>query len=79
MLYRGDYWQCAMIIPKGGFEKLKAEGLSGFRARLRSVAGFARDRVDSRNPTAPVLNRLDDRPVASARAMPIDCADHGSV
>src|SRR5205085_3887585 len=47
MLYRGDYWQCAMVIPKGGFDKLKAEGLSGFRARLRSVAGFARDRVDS--------------------------------
>jgi len=46
MLYRGDYWQCAMIIPKGGFAQLKAEGLSGFRARLRTVAGFARDRVD---------------------------------
>lgn len=47
MLYRGDYWQCAMIIPKGGFAKIKAEGLSGFRARLRSVAGFARDRVEA--------------------------------
>ncbi len=47
MLYRGAYWQCAMIIPKGGFEKLKSEGLSGFRARVRSVAGFARDRVES--------------------------------
>jgi len=47
MLFRGSYWQCAMIIPKGGFEKLKAEGLSGFRARIRSVAGFARDRVET--------------------------------
>jgi|SRR5579871_255696 len=47
MLYRGDYWQCALIIPKGGFSQLKAEGLSGFRSRLRAVAGFARDRVDS--------------------------------
>jgi 2-polyprenyl-6-methoxyphenol hydroxylase-like FAD-dependent oxidoreductase len=47
MLYRGDYWQCAMVIPKGGFEKLKAEGLSGFRARLRTVAGFARERVET--------------------------------
>src|SRR5262249_7760248 len=47
MLYRGDYWQCAMIIPKGGFARIKAEGMSSFRARLRSVAGFARDRVDS--------------------------------
>jgi len=47
MLNRRDYWQCAMIIPKGGFAALKAEGLSGFHARLRSCAGFARDRVDA--------------------------------
>ncbi|MGZ5932282.1 MAG: FAD-dependent oxidoreductase [Rhizomicrobium sp.] len=47
MLNRHDYWQCAMIIPKGGFAALKAEGLGGFRARLRSCAGFARDRVES--------------------------------
>ncbi|HWA91375.1 MAG TPA: FAD-dependent oxidoreductase [Rhizomicrobium sp.] len=47
MLYRGDYWQCALIIPKGAFATMKAEGLTGFRARLRTVAGFARDRVES--------------------------------
>lgn len=47
MLNRHDYWQCAMIIPKGGFAALKAEGISGFHARLRSCAGFARDRVES--------------------------------
>jgi len=47
MLYRGDHWQCAFLIPKGGLETLKAEGISGFRSRLRSVAGFARDRADT--------------------------------
>jgi 2-polyprenyl-6-methoxyphenol hydroxylase-like FAD-dependent oxidoreductase len=47
MLYRGDYWQCALIIPKGGFDAMKAEGITGFRARLRSVAGFARERVET--------------------------------
>lgn len=47
MLFREHYWQCAMIIPKGGYAALKAEGLSGFRARLRSVAGFARDRIET--------------------------------
>jgi 2-polyprenyl-6-methoxyphenol hydroxylase-like FAD-dependent oxidoreductase len=47
MLYRGDYWQCALIIPKGGFDTMKAEGITGFRARIRSVAGFARDRVET--------------------------------
>ncbi|HEY0300003.1 MAG TPA: FAD-dependent oxidoreductase [Rhizomicrobium sp.] len=47
MLFRGDYWQCAMVIPKGGFAQLKAEGLGGFQARLRSAAGFARDRAET--------------------------------
>ncbi len=47
MLYRGDYWQCALVIPKGGLAAMKAEGITGFRARLRSVAGFARERGDT--------------------------------
>ena len=47
MLARGDYWQCALIIPKGAFAGLKAEGITGFRARLRTVAGFARERVEA--------------------------------
>ena len=47
MLYRGDYWQCAFVIPKGAFATMKAEGLTGFRARLRTVAGFARERVET--------------------------------
>ena len=47
MLYRGDYWQCALLIPKGGLMELKKEGLSGFLARLRTAAGFARDRVEA--------------------------------
>jgi 2-polyprenyl-6-methoxyphenol hydroxylase-like FAD-dependent oxidoreductase len=47
MLARGDYWQCALVIPKGAYAALKQEGLTGFRARLRTVAGFARERVES--------------------------------
>ena len=47
MIYRTDYWQCAYLIPKGGFDAIKAEGLSKFRARLKSIAGFAADRVDA--------------------------------
>jgi len=47
MLYRGDYWQCAFVIPKGGFEEIKAAGLSAFRSRLGEIAGFARDRVET--------------------------------
>jgi 2-polyprenyl-6-methoxyphenol hydroxylase-like FAD-dependent oxidoreductase len=46
MIFRTDYWQCAYLIPKGGFDAIKAEGLSKFRARLKSIAGFAAGRVD---------------------------------
>ncbi len=45
MIYRGDYWQCAYVIPKGEFEALKAKGIGALQARLADVAGFARDRV----------------------------------
>ncbi len=46
MIWRGDYWQCALVIAKGGYDTIKAEGLSKFRTRLKAVAGFAADRVD---------------------------------
>jgi len=47
MLNRRDYWQCAMVIPKGAFALMQTEGLESFRARLRTCAGFARDRVET--------------------------------
>ncbi len=46
MIYRTDYWQCAFLIPKGGFDTIKADGLVKFRDRLKQIAGFAADRVD---------------------------------
>jgi 2-polyprenyl-6-methoxyphenol hydroxylase-like FAD-dependent oxidoreductase len=45
MLNRGDYFQCAFVIPKGGFDALKAEGLDAFRDRIAAAAPFMRDRV----------------------------------
>ena len=47
MLYRGDYWQCAYVIPKGAFEQIRSQGLPAFRAKLKAIAGFARGRVDT--------------------------------
>jgi 2-polyprenyl-6-methoxyphenol hydroxylase-like FAD-dependent oxidoreductase len=47
MLYRHDYWQCAMVIPKGGLDALKADGFDAFLTRLRGAAGFAADRVEA--------------------------------
>ena len=45
-LDRGDYWQCAYVIRKGGIEALRARGLAAFREDLATVAPFLRDRVD---------------------------------
>jgi len=46
MIYRTDYWQCAYLIPKGSFDTIKADGLTKFRSRLKSIAGFAAGRID---------------------------------
>lgn len=40
MINRGDYWQCGYVIPKGGFDALRADGLPSFRARLVQQAPF---------------------------------------
>jgi 2-polyprenyl-6-methoxyphenol hydroxylase-like FAD-dependent oxidoreductase len=45
MLDRGDYWQCAYVIPKGGIDRIKAEGLDAFRARVVAMSPFLADRV----------------------------------
>jgi len=47
MIDRGDYWQCAFVVPKGGFDKIKQDGIASFRARLKKAAGFAADRIDA--------------------------------
>ena len=38
MLDRGDYWQCAFVIAKGGAEAILARGIAAFRDDLRTVA-----------------------------------------
>jgi 2-polyprenyl-6-methoxyphenol hydroxylase-like FAD-dependent oxidoreductase len=43
---RGDYWQCAFVIPKDGAEALRAEGLPAFRARIAALAPELADRLD---------------------------------
>jgi 2-polyprenyl-6-methoxyphenol hydroxylase-like FAD-dependent oxidoreductase len=53
MLNRGDYWQCAYVIPKGGIETVKREGLAAFRDRVSEIEPFLKDRVGE-------LNSFDD-------------------
>ena len=35
---RGDYWQCAQIIEKGGFAPIEARGIAAFRERIVEIA-----------------------------------------
>ena len=45
MLNRGDYWQCAYVIPKGGIDVVKREGLPAFRERVLELSPFLADRI----------------------------------
>lgn len=45
MLDRGDYWQCAYVIPKGDHEKIKARGIDAFRASVVKFSPFLKRRI----------------------------------
>ena len=34
MINRGEHWQCAFVIPKGGFNELRRKGLEAFRLAI---------------------------------------------
>jgi 2-polyprenyl-6-methoxyphenol hydroxylase-like FAD-dependent oxidoreductase len=45
MLNRGDYWQCAFVIAKGGLEAIKQKGLDAFRATIGGLMRIAGERM----------------------------------
>ena len=45
MLNRGDYWQCAYVIPKGGIDRVKEKGLPAFRDAIVDMSPFLADRI----------------------------------
>jgi len=45
MLDRGDYWQCAYVIAKGGIEAVQARGLDAFRGAIADMSPFLADRL----------------------------------
>ncbi len=45
MLNRGDYWQCAYVIPKGGIDRVQAAGLDSFRKSVVKMSPYLADRV----------------------------------
>jgi 2-polyprenyl-6-methoxyphenol hydroxylase-like FAD-dependent oxidoreductase len=42
---RSEYWQCAYVIPKGGFDAIREKGLGNFQQEISSVAPFLRERL----------------------------------
>jgi 2-polyprenyl-6-methoxyphenol hydroxylase-like FAD-dependent oxidoreductase len=48
-LNRGDYWQCAYVIPKGAFDAIRQQGLPAFHQDIESIAPFLRGRTQELN------------------------------
>jgi 2-polyprenyl-6-methoxyphenol hydroxylase-like FAD-dependent oxidoreductase len=45
MIDRGEYWQCAFVIRKGGFDEIRMRGLDAFRADIAALGPYLRDRL----------------------------------
>jgi 2-polyprenyl-6-methoxyphenol hydroxylase-like FAD-dependent oxidoreductase len=43
---RGEYWQCAYVIPKGAIDRIKAEGLPAFRRHVVETAPVLAPHID---------------------------------
>ena len=44
MIQRGEYWQCALVIPKGAFDAIREKGLPAFRENIVRLQPFLRGR-----------------------------------
>jgi 2-polyprenyl-6-methoxyphenol hydroxylase-like FAD-dependent oxidoreductase len=47
LIDRGDYWQCAFLIRKGGDAVMRAAGVEQFRERIAALLPWLSDRVDA--------------------------------
>jgi 2-polyprenyl-6-methoxyphenol hydroxylase-like FAD-dependent oxidoreductase len=45
LLDRGDYFQCAFVVKKGGYDAIRDAGLDAFRQKLAHAAPLMADRV----------------------------------
>jgi len=43
-IFRGDYWQCAYVIPKGSADTIRAAGIEAFRTRISAFDPFEPER-----------------------------------
>ena len=64
LLDRGNYLQTGFVIPKGGFEEIKARGLTGLHHDILELAPFLADRMPELNDWSKIklltvqINRL---------------------
>lgn len=62
---RGDYFQCAFVIAKGGYDEVAAQGLDAMRQRIARLAPFLADRIGELSTWEDIklltvsVNRLD--------------------
>jgi 2-polyprenyl-6-methoxyphenol hydroxylase-like FAD-dependent oxidoreductase len=65
LIGRGDYWQCAFVIRKGGMEETRRAGLPTFRESVASRVPMFADRLDELTDWDQIklltvaVNRLD--------------------
>ena len=45
MIARGDYWQCALLIPKGGFDAVRGRGMPALHESLLALSPWLGKRV----------------------------------
>jgi 2-polyprenyl-6-methoxyphenol hydroxylase-like FAD-dependent oxidoreductase len=45
MIDRRDYWQCAYVIRKGGFDAIQSGGIEAFRAELAALVPWVGERL----------------------------------
>src|SRR5215469_3771904 len=45
LINRGDYFQTGLLVRKGSFDEMKAQGLESFREIIRRIAPYLGDRV----------------------------------
>jgi 2-polyprenyl-6-methoxyphenol hydroxylase-like FAD-dependent oxidoreductase len=46
LLNRGDYWQCACLIPKGTYASIQRAGIENLHARISTAAPWLAGRVE---------------------------------
>ncbi|RKS71991.1 2-polyprenyl-6-methoxyphenol hydroxylase-like FAD-dependent oxidoreductase [Actinomadura pelletieri DSM 43383] len=60
---RGDYWQMAYVIPQGGFDAVRAEGIGRLKEDVRSVHEAFGERLDRAitgwDDVSPLTVRVD--------------------